>query len=200
MKILVEGGADLDVLECRATLHEAAYHGNVKVMKLLFGGERNNNVQDSGSRDLLHNAVANDHHLDVGVKAIKAVRKLASLKDAPDLLLTLNNEMSELLHVVGAIQDVLQRQQSSGMPFHGYGAREVDIDTGVANTLRQAKETYLELEALSSRLNASGSGSGRSFTFNELAWLREQKQVRQIQKDLRNLRPQLAVTLGVLDS
>ena len=57
-----------------------------------------------------------------GGGAAKAVRKLASLKDAPHLLLALNNEISDLNVVVLAVQDIFQRQQKGSVPFPGYQA------------------------------------------------------------------------------
>ena len=136
----------------------------------------------------------------VGGQAAKAVRKLASLKEAPDLLLALNNEISDLSLVVSAIQDVFQRQQSSGVLFPNYRAGELSVDTSVTDTLRQAKEIVSKLEALYDRLNTSASGSSGSTTFNKVTWLREQKRVRQMQKDLRSIRLKLAVVLGILNS
>ena len=138
--------------------------------------------------------------LGVGGQAAKAVRKLAALKGAPDLVLALNNEISDLHLVVLAIQDVFQRQQNSGRPFPNNQVDEVSVNTSVTNSLRQAKEILIELEALHNRLNTSASGSSGSTTFNKVAWLREQRKVRKAQEDLRNVRLKLAAALGILNS
>ena len=127
----------------------------------------------------------------IGGQAAKAVRKLASLKDAPDLLLALNNELSDLRVVVLAIQDVFQKQQSR--------ATEARVDASVVNSLRQTKETVLKLEALYDRLDTLASWSSWSTPLHKATWLREQKRVRMVQEDLGNVRLKLAATLGVLN-
>ena len=137
--------------------------------------------------------------IGVGGQAAKAVRKFASLKDAPDLLLAFNNEISDLHLIVLAIQDVFQRQQISGTPFPGYRAGEASVDASVTNSLRQAKETVFKLEQLYERLNTSASGSGNT-TFDKVIWLREQKRIRKTMEEFRNIRLKLTAALGVLNS
>ncbi|KAL9118605.1 MAG: hypothetical protein Q9187_004848 [Circinaria calcarea] len=138
----------------------------------------------------------------VGGQAAKAVRKLASLKGAPDLVLALNNEISDLHLVVLAIQDVFKRQQTSGLSFPGNRALNANVDASITNSLQYAKEKVVELEALHNRLTttATASGSSDSTAFNKGAWLREQKRVKKMQEDLRNVRLKLASALSVLNS
>ena len=136
----------------------------------------------------------------VGGQAAKAVKRLASLKGAPDLVLALNNEISDLHLVVLAIQDVFQRQQTGGAPFPGNRVVEANVDASVANSLRYANEKVAELEALHSRLTTAASGSSVSTTFNKTVWLREQKRVKKMQEDLRSVRLKLAAALSVLNS
>ena len=138
----------------------------------------------------------------VGGQAAKAVRKLASLKGAPDLVLALNNEISDLHLVVLAIQGVFQRQQTSALSFPGNQVVDSNVDASVTNSLRHAKEKVVELEALHNRLTktTTASGSSGSTAFNKGAWLREQKRVKKMQEDLRNVRLKLAAALSVLNS
>ena len=138
----------------------------------------------------------------IGRQAAKAVRKLASLKGAPDVVLALNNEISDLHLVVLAIQDVFQRQQTSALSFPGNRVVDANIDASVTNSLRHAKEKVVELEALHNRLTttATASGSSGSTAFNKGAWLREQKRIKKMQEDLRNVRLKLAAALSVLNS
>ena len=136
--------------------------------------------------------------IGVGGQAAKAVRKLASLKGAPDLILALNNEITDIHLVVVAIQDVFERQQASGVPFPGNRAGEISVDASVTNSLAQANEKVTELDALYKRFDMSIFGSNAKF--NRGAWLREQKRVRQMQEDIKNVRLKLAAALGVLSS
>ena len=136
--------------------------------------------------------------IGVGGQAAKAVRKLASLKGAPDLVLALNNEIADLHLVVAAIQDVFKRQQTSGVPFLDNRAREINVDANVTNSLAQANEKVTELDALYKRFNISISGT--NIKFNKATWLREQKRVKRMQEDIKNVRLKLAAALGVLNS
>ena len=136
--------------------------------------------------------------IGAGGQAAKAIRKLASLKGAPDLILALNNEINDLHLVVVAIQDVFERQQTSGVPFPGNRAGEINVDTSITKSLTQAKDKVLELEALYKRLNISIPGS--SAEFKKIAWLREQKRVKKMHEDLKSVRLKLAGALGILNS
>ena len=136
----------------------------------------------------------------VGGQAAKAVKRLASLKGAPDLVLALNNEISDLHLVVLAIQDVFQRQQTGGAPLPGNRVVVANVDASVTNSLRYANEKVVELESLHSQLTTNASRSSGSTTFNKTVWLREQKRVKKMQEDLRNVRLKLAGALSVLNS
>ncbi|KAL9116731.1 MAG: hypothetical protein Q9187_006741 [Circinaria calcarea] len=138
--------------------------------------------------------------IGVGGQAAKAVRKLASLKGAPDLVLALNNEISDLHLVVLAIQDVFQRQQTSGLLFPGSWPGEANVNASVTKSLRDANEKVVELEALHNRLITSASGPSGSATLNRTAWLREQKRVKKMQEDLRSVRLKLTAALSILNS
>ena len=136
----------------------------------------------------------------VGGQAAKAVKRLASLKGAPDLVFALNNEISDLHLVALAIQDVLQRQQTGGASFTEDRVVEANVDASVTNSLRYANDKVVELEALHSRLITTASGPSGSTTFNKTVWLREQKRIKKMQEDLRNVRLKLADALSVLNS
>ena len=140
--------------------------------------------------------------IGVGGQAARAVRKLASLKGASDTVLALNNEISDLRLVVLAIQDIFQKQQTNGVQFPGSTASEVDINASVTSSLRHAKEKSVELDALYRRLSTSAPGTNgpASLPVNRVAWLREQRRIRQMQEDLRDVRLKLNATLGVLNS
>ena len=125
----------------------------------------------------------------------KSIKKLASIKGAPDLILALNNEISDIRLIIIAIQDVFEKQQTTGIPFPGYRASEVNIDASVISALEQANGTVLQLEELHNRLTPFSSGLS-----DKITWLREQNKLKLMQEDLRNARLKLAAVLGVLNS
>ena len=115
--------------------------------------------------------------IGVGGKATKTIIKLASIKDAPDSILALNNEISDIRLIIVAIQDVFEKQRATGIPFFGYRASEVNIDASVVSALEHANEKVLKLEALHDRLAPFTSGLGGSTTMDKVTWLREAKEV-----------------------
>ena len=147
--------------------------------------------------------------LGASSQAAKAIRQLAALKNVPDLVLALNNEIADLHLVLLAIQDVFERQQSSGVPFPGGRRRtgdEASVDATLVSFLGQAKAKVGELEALHRRLvvvvvpsEGSGAAAGAG-ALNKAVWLRVQKRVKRIQEELRTVRLNLAAALVVVSS
>ena len=144
-----------------------------------------------------------------GGQLAKIVRRLASIKDAPDIVLALHNEITDLHLVVVAIEDVFQKQRTSGIPFPGNRAGEIHIDANVTSSLRYAQDKTVDLEALYQRLAPSASGSPGSSQIDKKAWLRIQKivkttwlreRMKEIQRDLRSARIRLTTALGMLNS
>ncbi|MCJ1234326.1 hypothetical protein MMC14_002285 [Varicellaria rhodocarpa] len=134
--------------------------------------------------------------IGVGGEAAKAVRKLASLKGAPSLVLALNNEISDLYLVVLAIRDVHQRQRASS----ALSPNNASTDDTITSTLLRANEKVLELRALHQRLTSWTTGPSGLSTLNKASWLREQKNVKKMQEDLRTVRLKLSTTRGILNS
>ena len=135
----------------------------------------------------------------VGGQAAGAVRKLAALKNAPELILALNNEITDLHLVVSAIQDVYQRQRNWDSPSPA--SMTSDINTSITSSLQHAINTTAKLEVLYGRLKISSAGTSTGpIKFNTVAWLREQRNIRQIQQDLRSVRIKLAGALSILNS
>ena len=132
----------------------------------------------------------------VGGEVVKAVRKFASLKGAPDLILALNNEISDLYLVILAVRDIFVWQRASTLP----STTNVTTDNTVLSTLVQANEKVLELRALYQRLTTQTTRLSDINTLNKASWLREQKNVKKMQEDLRTVRLKLSATLGILNS
>ena len=138
--------------------------------------------------------------LSVGGQAAKGIAKLASLRGSPELVLALNNEISDLQVVVLAIQDLFDRQRTSGVSFPGQRAGEINIDTSITNSLQQANDMVINLEEFYKRLKVSSTGSPGVVTFNRNLWIREQGKVKKMKEDLRNIRLKLTTALGALNA
>ena len=136
----------------------------------------------------------------IGGQVAKSIKKLASLKGAPDLILALHNELSDIRLIIIAIQDVFQRQQIASVPFLGNQTGEANINASVISALNQANEKVLELEALHNKLVIFSSGLSGTTTGDKVTWLREQGKLKRIQEGLRDARLKLATALGVLNS
>ena len=136
--------------------------------------------------------------IGVGGQATGALRKLASLKGAPDIVLALNNELNDLRLVVSAIHDVFQRQRDRDLASSA--STSADVSDSVMNTLHLAKKKVEELNILCDRLGKSSSGSFGLIDFKRTVWLRVYKHVYRMQRDLRDIRSKLAVALGLLSS
>ena len=131
--------------------------------------------------------------LGVSGQAVKAVKRVVSLKEAPEIVLRLHNELSDLHLLTVAIQDVFQKVQASGIPL--------DTRKSVTNSLKLVNEKLLELEQLHDRLmSASSQSSSSTVNFNKSVWVAEQTRLKQLQKDLRNARLKLTSVLGTLTS
>ena len=131
--------------------------------------------------------------LGAGGQAARAVKKLSSLKGAPDVVLKLNNELSDLRLLILAVQDVFLTVQGNGIPLN--------ISVSTISSLKLVNEKLLELEALYHRLNSTCKPS-RSDTVNvnKSVWMAEQGSLRLLQRDLRGARLKLASVIGTLNS
>ena len=141
--------------------------------------------------------------IGVGGQAAKAVKKLASFKGAPDTLLALNNELSDLRLIVTAIEDVFRIQQTLGNRLHHHSqAHEASVSASVVLSLHQVNQKVHELDTMYQKLTQSTSGSNSSATpdVNRGVWLAEKKKLKHLQADLRSSRLKLAAVLGVLNS
>ena len=129
----------------------------------------------------------------VGVsgQASRAIRKLAAVRGAPDLVLALNNEITDLHLVITTLQDALQRQQLIAMPSSGYY-------TSITHSLQQALDKVQELESLYSRLKPITPNASGILRLSSVKWLREQSKIRQMRDDLRTVELQLVGALGML--
>ena len=132
----------------------------------------------------------------VGGKATKAIRKLALVKDAPEIVLALNNEITDLNLTMLAIQDILQKHQSD-TPTSGDQNWQVKMYQNVSSSLSQTKDKVTRLELLHDRLERIMS---EPKTSKKIAWLCEQTELKSVQEDLRSARQKLISVLGMLNA
>ena len=131
--------------------------------------------------------------LGVGGQAAKAVQKLSSIKDAPTIMLRLNNELSDLHILTAATRDVFQTVQASGIP--------PSINANIISTLNLVRDKLVELEALYNRVkSASPTSNSNTMSIKKSAWLAERKHLKTLQEDLRCARLKLSTVLSFLNS
>ena len=134
----------------------------------------------------------------VGVsgQAAGAIRKLASIRGAPDIVLALNNEITDLHLVVTALRDAFQRQRVIALPPSVTGS---GYHVSITSSLQQALDKVQELEALYDRLKPRTANATGSPKPNTVRWLREQSRVRQMLEDLKAVRLKLTGAVGMLN-
>ena len=127
--------------------------------------------------------------LGVGGQVANTIKRLASLKDASDVVLALNNEISDLRLTVMAIRYEFERQETS----------EITADASITSSLEQANEKVHELETLQNRLAKVVPEANGTTVKKRVTWLREQKTIQRLQHDLRGIRLQLVIALSILN-
>ena len=122
------------------------------------------------------------------------IRKLASVRGAPDILRALNNEITDLRLVVTSIQDAFQRQRTTTLPPSVTGS---GYHASITSSLQQALDKVHELEALYHRLRPITPNASGLLKLSPVRWAREQSKVLQLRDDLKIVRLQL---LGALET
>ena len=125
---------------------------------------------------------------------VASALKQVTSKNAPDALLALNNELSDLHLIVLEISQLLQELHESTL-LH---LRTERLLTSLGPMLGRAKEKLLELESLIQyKLTTPGGPSGEA-KLNRLAWVREQNTVLDIREEIRSTRLSLTAMVGIL--
>ena len=130
--------------------------------------------------------------LGVGGQVVEAIKKVVALKGAPEIVLRLHNELSDLHLLTITIQDVFQTAQANGIPLN--------TQRSVTNSLKLVNEKLLELKHLHDRLTSASQPACSSLNVKKSVWLMEQTHLKLLQKDLRNARLKLTSVLGTLTS
>ena len=124
---------------------------------------------------------------------VGGLEKLSSLREAPDIILALNNEISDFRLVIYELTNYLQ-QDPAGSP-----SRAQAFSTQILPILDRARSKLTELESIIEyRLVLPGSNG--SIRLNKTAWFWERQKVKRIQEEIRSTRTNLVAVIGVLIS
>ena len=123
----------------------------------------------------------------------KGLKKIANLRNAPDILLALNNEVADLHVLLGNIDDVLRHHREI------IGLEPI---VSLCRALDRAKRTLLELEnVLAYKLTSIRCKDGESHqVLDRSSWLRLESRVQRLKDEIREDKVSLLSELSVLTS
>ena len=125
---------------------------------------------------------------DAGGKVGKGLRLLIQLKDAPDALLALNNEVTDLQCVVQDVDNLLQHH-----------SEENALPSSITRHLDQAKATVLALERLIAYDLTTIATNGFK-RVDRSSWLRAESKVTAMKQKVKDAKLSLASALSLLNS
>ena len=124
---------------------------------------------------------------------VSGIERLSSLREAPDVILALNNEISDFRLVIFEVASYLRQEPTRSSPS------AQAFSTNVMLILDRARDRLIKLEALIEyRLVLPGT-DGR-IRLNKIGWTLERQKVKRIQEEIRSLRMNLLAVVGVLIS
>ena len=132
-------------------------------------------------------------------KTVKLVRKLASLKHAPQLALDLDDELTDLRLDVLAVQDFFTRQKEEDIQ-HPFGDTIIGSEgtTRIIRYLEKANDLVKELDHLLCPLMDLLFYSGRIMPVRMVGWLKKEQQLKSLQKSLHQTKIDLNAVIGIL--
>ena len=127
--------------------------------------------------------------LGAGGQIGKSLKKVVSLKNAPGILLAVNNEITDLHAVVQIFDDLLQRQYNTGdaAPYCQLSA-----------SLEKVKQTLLRLEQLVSYDLTVVVGDDHHLRLDKSVWLLAEPKFRAIKDQIRDDKTALYRGLALL--
>ena len=118
--------------------------------------------------------------LGAGSTISRVLRKIQQLKDAPELLLQLHNEITDLYLLIRVVDQL----------YHGHEYfRNQDFDAqqeAICSVLTRAKRDVLELEKLIAYVLTRETDAGAEV--DRVAWLRSQWKITEMRNSLRRAR------------
>ncbi|MCJ1388336.1 hypothetical protein MMC18_001182 [Xylographa bjoerkii] len=128
--------------------------------------------------------------IGAGGSVAKGLRKLVSLKDVPDELLQLNNEVSDVYKIVFAINGCCNHRQDKSSVVNAESSY-------VSATMQRAKDLVLELEIYVAHELTKVVANGDRV--DRVAWLRAGGKVGKLKDRLRDMKADLGVAVNILN-
>ena len=119
----------------------------------------------------------------------KGLNKIRRLKDAPGILLQLNNEVTDLHLLIRGVDELYTQQSDS---------TNISLRDIVYSTLVRAKEALLELEQLISYQWTKETDNG--VEVDRSVWIRAQTKIKETKDRIRNVRNDLNGAWAVISS
>ena len=120
----------------------------------------------------------------------RALKKIKSLRGAPDAVFALNNEVSEITLILEEVSIILRQNGDS---------IQTSICSNINTILALAKEKILEFEMLI-EFQVMRVGPDNQPVVNRLEWTRCESKILRIQQDLHQIRRNLTEYLEILTS
>lgn len=117
----------------------------------------------------------------------KGIVKLASLRGVPDIVLALNNEISELRLMLTELETLLYGPSLTQ-------TSRVHLNSSILPNVLRAKDKLDALQTVTAQRLQKPDG-----TVNRTAWLRVERQVHEIQSSLRDSRQNINVALSIVN-
>ena len=125
--------------------------------------------------------------LSAGGKVVEQLKKLITLRHAPDELLALNNEVSDTYSVINYTEDILRRQLENGV---------ASVPPDLTRALERSKASVLALEEFLAYVGTVISSSANQPRVDKSRWLRRMKEIENHKERIRYNRLQLSAAHG----
>lgn len=127
--------------------------------------------------------------------ASHGLRKLLRLRGAPDIILSLNNEVSDLQLLLNEVGSLLSEARSVHTGGHGSATPKAAGFQSLPPTLARIQAKLSELDTILEKLPANGLNFA-----SKVLWLRAESNVFKIRNELGSLKQNLSTALGLLTS
>ena len=121
--------------------------------------------------------------LSAGGKVVEQLKKLITLRHAPDELLALNNEVSDICSVIHDTEDLLRRQLENGA---------ASVPPDLTRALERSKASVEALEKFLAYDVTVISSSDNRPRVDKSRWLRKMKQLENHKERLKDNRSELS--------
>lgn len=128
----------------------------------------------------------------------KLVKLLSTIKNAPPLVLALNNELSVLRLNVNATQDLVTRQSKLISSHPGHDILSPDTVASVGCCLKKAESLVIELDCLLSPLLDLLLRSDSVAPKKWISWMKNVPALERLKQEIYHVRVELNSTLGIL--